>query len=41
MEQKRNEYRIVVGKLEEMRPQGRSKRRWNDNIVACRPVAKR
>jgi hypothetical protein len=41
MEQKRNEYRIVVGNLEETRQLGRPKRRWKDNIVAYRPVAKR
>jgi hypothetical protein len=28
----RNEYRILVGKLEEMRPRIRTRRRWEDNI---------
>jgi hypothetical protein len=35
MEQKRNECRIVVGKLEETRPLERPKRRRKDKIVAC------
>jgi hypothetical protein len=29
---KRNAYRILVGKPEEKRPLGRSRRRWVDNI---------
>jgi hypothetical protein len=29
---KRNVYRIFVGKPEEKRPVGRSRRRWEDNI---------
>ena len=29
---KRGAYRILVGRLEEMRPLGRPKRRWEDNI---------
>ena len=32
MEQSRNAYRILVGKLEEKRPLGRPNRRWEDNI---------
>jgi hypothetical protein len=30
--QKRNAYRILVGKLEGKRPLGRAKHRWKDNI---------
>jgi hypothetical protein len=30
--EKRNAYRILVGKLEGKRPLGRSRRRWVDNI---------
>jgi hypothetical protein len=30
--EKRNEYRILVGKLEGKRPLGRTKRSWVDNI---------
>jgi hypothetical protein len=30
--EKRNAYRILVGKLEGKRPLGRPKRRWVDNI---------
>jgi hypothetical protein len=29
--EKRNAYRILVGKPEGRRPLGRSRRRWNDN----------
>ena len=32
MEQSRNAYRVLVGKLEEKRPLGRPRRRWEDNI---------
>jgi hypothetical protein len=32
MREKRNVCRILVGKLEEKRPLGRPKRRWEDNI---------
>jgi hypothetical protein len=32
MGEKRNAYRILVGKPEEKRPQGRPRRRWVDNI---------
>jgi hypothetical protein len=32
MGDKRNAYRILVGKPEGKRPQGRSRRRWEDNI---------
>jgi hypothetical protein len=32
MEEKRNAYRILVGKSEENRPLGRSRHRWVDNI---------
>jgi hypothetical protein len=31
--EKRNTYRILVGKPEEKRPLGRSRHRWEDNIV--------
>ena len=43
MEQSRNAYRVLVGKLEEKRPLGRPRRRWEDNIkmdlreVGCNP----
>jgi hypothetical protein len=30
--EKRNAYRVLVGKPEEKRPVGRSKRRWENNI---------
>jgi hypothetical protein len=30
--EKRNEYRILVGRPEEKRPLGRPRRRWEDNI---------
>jgi hypothetical protein len=30
--ERRNTYRILVGKPEEMRPLGRSRRRWVDSI---------
>jgi hypothetical protein len=32
MEEKRNAYRILVGKPEGKRPLGRPRRRWVDNI---------
>jgi hypothetical protein len=32
MGEKRNAYRILVGKPEEKRPLGRPRRRWEDNI---------
>jgi hypothetical protein len=32
MEEKRNVYRLLVGKTEGKRPQGRPRRRWMDNI---------
>jgi hypothetical protein len=38
MEEKRNAYRIFVGKPECKRPLGRPRRRWVDNFVACRRV---
>jgi hypothetical protein len=31
-EEKRNAYRILVGKPEGKRPLGRQRRRWEDNI---------
>jgi hypothetical protein len=31
-EEKRNEYRVLVAKPEEIRPLGRPRRRWKDNI---------
>ena len=43
MEQSRNAYRVLVGKLEGKRPLGRPRRRWEDNIkmdlreVGCDP----
>jgi hypothetical protein len=33
MGEKRNAYRILVGKPEEKRPLGRPRRRWEDNII--------
>jgi hypothetical protein len=30
--EKRNAYKILLGKLERRRPLGRSRRRWEDNI---------
>jgi hypothetical protein len=33
MGEKRNVYRILVGKPEGMRPLGRPRRRWVDNIM--------
>jgi hypothetical protein len=32
LEEKRNEYRILVGKPEGKRPLGKPRRRWVDNI---------
>jgi hypothetical protein len=32
-EEKRNTYRILVGKPEGKRPLGRSRRRWVENII--------
>jgi hypothetical protein len=32
MEEKRNPYRILLGKVEAKRPLGRPRRRWVDNI---------
>jgi hypothetical protein len=32
MEQKRNKFRLLVGKPEYKRPQGTPRRRWVDNI---------
>jgi hypothetical protein len=32
MREKRNAYRILVGKTERKRPLGRTRRRWVDNI---------
>jgi hypothetical protein len=32
MEEKRNAYRLLVGKPEGKRPLGRPRRRWADNI---------
>jgi hypothetical protein len=32
MGEKRNAYRILVGKRERKRPSGRPRRRWEDNI---------
>ena len=43
MEQSRNAYRVLVGKLEGNRPLGRPRGRWEDNIkmdlrkVRCDP----
>ena len=43
MEQSRNAYRVLVGKLEGKRPLGRRRRKWEDNIkkdlrkVGCDP----
>jgi hypothetical protein len=33
MKEKRNAYRILVGKPEGKRPLGRPRRRWDDNIT--------
>jgi hypothetical protein len=32
MEEERGVYRVLVGKPERKRPQGRPRRRWEDNI---------
>jgi hypothetical protein len=32
MDEKTNAYRVLVGNPEEMRPLGRSRHRWEDNI---------
>jgi hypothetical protein len=32
MGEMRNEHKILIGKPEEKRPLGRSRRRWEDNI---------
>jgi hypothetical protein len=41
MGEKRNAYRLLVGKSDGKRPQGRPKRRWMDNIrMDLREVAK-
>ena len=43
LEQYRNAYRVLVGKLEDKRPLGRPSRRWKDDIkmnlreVGCDP----
>jgi hypothetical protein len=37
---KMNAYRILVGKPEEKRPLGRTRRRWVDNIVTCQSIAR-
>jgi hypothetical protein len=39
MRNKRTEYEILVRKLEEKRPLGRARRRWEVNIAACSTVA--
>jgi hypothetical protein len=39
--EKRNAYRILVGKPEGKRPLGRPRRIWEDNIVAYRTLVKR
>jgi hypothetical protein len=36
----RNEYRILARKTEEERRLGISRRRWEDNIVTYKPIAK-
>ena len=44
MEERRGVYRVLVGKLEQKKPLGRHRRRWDDNIkmylqeVGCRGV---
>ena len=32
VEERKGEYRVLVGKPEEKRPLGRTRRRWKDNI---------
>jgi hypothetical protein len=39
--EKRNAYRILVGKPESKGPLGRSRHRWVDNIVMCIPLIRR
>jgi hypothetical protein len=41
MEEPRNAYRILLGNLEGKRPQGRSRRRWVDNIKMDQRETKR
>jgi hypothetical protein len=36
--EKRNAYRILVGKPEGKRPLGRSRRRWEDNRMDIREI---
>ena len=39
MEDRRGEYRVLVGKLEGKRPLGRPKRRWENNIKYVQSVS--